>query len=96
MSHRVIQWGTGNVGFHSLRHILRHPDFELVGLHAHSPDKIGKDAGELCGLQRLGVTATNDVDGIRLDDVDNGKAWNNIIYNLTNVSTTAGSDTTVL
>ena len=45
MSHRVIQWGTGNVGFHSLRHIIRHPDLELVGVHAHSPAKIGNDAG---------------------------------------------------
>ena len=31
MRHRVIQWGTGNVGFHSLRHLIRHPDLELVG-----------------------------------------------------------------
>ena len=43
MSHRVIQWGTGNVGYHSLRHILRHPDLELVGLHAYSAAKQGVD-----------------------------------------------------
>ncbi len=65
MAHRVIQWGTGNVGFHSLRHVIRHPDLELVGLHAHSPDKQGKDAAELCGLdERTGVVATDDVDAL--------------------------------
>jgi hypothetical protein len=65
MSHRVIQWGTGNVGFHSLRHIIRHPELELVGVHAHSSEKIGKDAAILCGLSEpTGVTATNDVDAL--------------------------------
>jgi hypothetical protein len=65
MSHRVIQWGTGNVGFHSLRHLIRHPDLDLVGLHAHSETKLGKDAGEIAGLDvRTGVVATNDVDAL--------------------------------
>ncbi len=65
MSHRIIQWGTGNVGFHSLRHIIGHPDLELVGVHAHSPEKIGLDAARLCGLsQDTGVIATNDVDAL--------------------------------
>ncbi len=63
--HRVIQWGTGNVGFHSLRHIIRHPDLELVGVHAHSPHKVGKDAARLCGLpEDTGVVATDDVDAL--------------------------------
>lgn len=65
MGHRVIQWGTGNVGFHSLRHIIRHPDLELVGVHAHSPDKIGKDAATLCGLDdATGIVATDDIDAL--------------------------------
>jgi len=65
MSHRVIQWGTGNVGFYSLRHIIRHPDLELVGVHAHSPEKIGKDAAYLCGFsENTGVIATSDVDAL--------------------------------
>lgn len=65
--HRVIQWGTGNVGFHSLRHILRSPDLELVGVHAFSPEKQGKDAAVLAGLEsdgETGVLATNDVDAL--------------------------------
>ncbi len=65
MTHRVIQWGTGNVGFHSLRHLIRHPDFELVGVHAHSPEKVGKDAARLCGLpDETGIIATNDVEAL--------------------------------
>lgn len=65
MGYRVIQWGTGNVGFHSLRHLIRHPDYELVGVHAHNPEKIGKDAARLCGLDDdTGIIATNDVDAL--------------------------------
>jgi hypothetical protein len=70
-AHRVIQWGTGNVGFHSLRHIIRHPDLELVGLHAHSRDKIGVDAAALCGLSdSTGIVATDDVDALLALDAD--------------------------
>jgi len=58
---RVVQWGTGNVGFHSLRHIIRHPGVELVGVHAHDPAKVGRDAARLCGLSEdTGVIATDD------------------------------------
>ncbi len=65
MSYRVIQWGTGNVGFWSLRHLIQHPDYELVGVHAHSEAKQGKDAAQLCGLEEpTGIVATNDVDAL--------------------------------
>lgn len=68
---RVIQWGTGNVGWHSLRHLIRHPDLELVGVHAHSEEKQGKDAARLCGLdEETGVLATNDVDALLALDAD--------------------------
>ena len=71
MGHRVIQWGTGNVGFHSLRHIIRHPDLELVGVHAHSPAKIGKDAAALCGFaEETGILASNDVEALLALDAD--------------------------
>lgn len=62
MSLKVIQWSTGNVGAHALRQIARHPDLDLVGLWVHSADKEGRDAGELVGLDPLGVTATRDVE----------------------------------
>jgi hypothetical protein len=61
---RIVQWTTGNVGKQSVIAIARNPDLELVGCYAWSPDKVGRDVGELCGLDRLGVTATNDVDAL--------------------------------
>lgn len=64
MGLRVVQWATGNIGTRSLRGVVEHPDLELVGLWVHSPDKAGRDAGELCGLDPTGVTATNDIDEI--------------------------------
>jgi 4-hydroxy-tetrahydrodipicolinate reductase len=64
MGYRVAQWGTGNVGRHAMRCIIGHPDLELVGLLVHAPDKAGKDAGELCGVAPVGVTATNDEQAI--------------------------------
>ncbi len=64
MTYRVVQWSTGNVGHHAVRLIARHPELELVGLWVHSPDKVGRDAGELVGIEPLGVTATDDVDAL--------------------------------
>jgi hypothetical protein len=58
---RVVAWSTGTVGRHAIAGIDARPDLELVGVWVSSPDKVGKDAGELAGLGRqLGVTATND------------------------------------
>jgi 4-hydroxy-tetrahydrodipicolinate reductase len=59
---RVVHWGTGSTGIHGLRAIIEHPDLELVGLHVHSADKVGRDAGELCDLPAVGVVATDDLD----------------------------------
>ena len=62
---RVIQFSTGNVGRHSLRAIIGRPDLELVGVHAASSEKIGRDAADLCGLdQPTGIIATDDVDAL--------------------------------
>jgi hypothetical protein len=61
----VVQWTTGNVARQSLRTIVDRPDLELIGLYAHSPDKVGKDAGELAGLGRqLGIHALGDIDEV--------------------------------
>jgi 4-hydroxy-tetrahydrodipicolinate reductase len=70
MPYRVIQWSTGNVGRLALRAIIRHPDLELVGLWVHGPDKVGKDAGSLCGLGPVGVKATNDAAALLALDAD--------------------------
>lgn len=61
---RVVQWSTGNVGTETLRAILRHPDLELVGCHAWSRDKCGRDVGEFIGEKPVGIVATSDVDAL--------------------------------
>jgi 4-hydroxy-tetrahydrodipicolinate reductase len=65
MSHRVVQWSTGNVGRHAIAGIDARPDLELVGVWVSSDEKVGVDAGVLAGLGReLGVAATNDADAL--------------------------------
>jgi len=59
-----VQWTTGNVGRQSVAAIAANPGLELVGCYAWSPDKVGRDVGELCGLGPLGVKATADVDAL--------------------------------
>ena len=65
MTYRVVQFSTGHVGLHALRSLIQHPDIELVGVHASSPSKIGRDAADLCGFtEPTGVIATDDVDAL--------------------------------
>jgi hypothetical protein len=64
MTIRLVQWTTGNVGKRSVRSIVGHPDLELVGCYAWSADKVGRDVGELCGVDPVGIAATDDVDAL--------------------------------
>lgn len=59
---RVVVWGTGFVGQMVIPEIVKHPGFELVGVGVSNPDKVGRDAGEICGVDPIGVTATDDLD----------------------------------
>lgn len=70
MALRVVQWATGGVGVAAIRAVLDHPDLELAGCWVHSPDKAGKDVGDLIGADSLGVTATNSVEQILALDAD--------------------------
>ncbi|WP_019927842.1 hypothetical protein [Nocardia sp. BMG111209] len=58
---RVVQWATGNIGTRALRAVIDHPELDLAGLYVYSPDKAGRDAGELCGAGPVGVLATGDL-----------------------------------
>ncbi len=60
MTIRVAVWGTGNVGRPAIRAILSHRGLELVGVIVSSPEKIGRDAGELIGIPAVGIKATDD------------------------------------
>ena len=61
---RVVVWGTGFVGSMVIPEIVRHPAFELVGVGVSSASKVGRDAGDICGVGPVGVTATDDVESL--------------------------------
>jgi hypothetical protein len=61
MTLRVIVWGTGNVGRAALRTVIAAPQLTLAGVIVSNPSKVGRDAGDLCGLPPQGVVATDDV-----------------------------------
>lgn len=61
---RVVQWATGNIGTRALRAVIDHPALTLAGVYVHSDDKAGRDAGELCGRDTVGVRATRKIDDI--------------------------------
>lgn len=61
---RVVQWTTGRTGRAAVRGMVGHPVLDLVGCYAFAPDKVGRDVGELCGLDPIGVTATDDVEAL--------------------------------
>jgi len=61
VTYRVVQWTTGNVGKRTVQAIVANPDLELVGCYAWSSGKVGRDAGELSGIDPIGVAATDDV-----------------------------------
>jgi hypothetical protein len=61
---RIVQWTTGNVGRRAVVAVAADPALELVGAYAWSPDKAGRDLGDLCGIAHLGVSATGDVDAL--------------------------------
>ncbi|MCW2650443.1 MAG: diacylglycerol kinase [Mycobacterium sp.] len=65
MAIRVAHVGTGNVGRLALTELISHPAFELTAVCVSSDAKVGKDAGELAGLDVLtGIAATKDLQGL--------------------------------
>lgn len=81
MTYRVVQWTTGNVGMEAVKAVVANPEHELIGLFCFSEDKVGKDAGELCGIPATGVRATNDVAALlelKPDVVSYNPMWFNV------------------
>ncbi|MFI7319711.1 dihydrodipicolinate reductase [Streptomyces venezuelae] len=61
----TVVWGTGNVGRAAVRAVEAHPELSLAAVLVHSPEKVGRDAGELAGLPgALGVAATDDIEAV--------------------------------
>src|ERR1700758_3676810 len=67
---RIVHVGTGYTGSIALRQILRAPRLKLVGQLVHSPDKVGRDSGELVGEPAAGVIATDSLDDLLSLDAD--------------------------
>ena len=65
MAIRVAHIGTGNVGRIALDHLISDPRFELTAVCVSSDAKVGKDAGELAGLDvPTGIAATSELDAL--------------------------------
>ena len=65
MAIRVALIDTGNCGSLALRQLIEDQRFELTHVWVSSDAKVGRDAGELAGLDvTTGVVATNDLDAI--------------------------------
>jgi hypothetical protein len=67
---RVVQWATGGVGRAAIEGVLSHPDLVLAGAWVHSPDKRGRDVGEVLGLGAVGVTTTGSLEEVCALDAD--------------------------
>ncbi len=59
---RVAHVGTGATGREALRGIIAHPDLELASLWVSSPEKVGRDAGELVRAEPVGIHAVGSLD----------------------------------
>ncbi|WP_411817481.1 hypothetical protein [Hyphococcus sp. DH-69] len=70
MGYKVIQWATGAMGKTCLRGVVDRPDLELVGVYVYGDRKNGLDAGDILRREKVGVTATNNIDEILSLDAD--------------------------
>src|ERR1700761_9388792 len=65
MAIRVAHVGTGNVGRLAVTELVTNPQFELTGLCVSTPEKVGKDAGALAGVDvATGIAAVNDLEAV--------------------------------
>lgn len=67
---RIAHVGSGRTGRIVLRLILSTPALDLVSQYVNTPDKVGRDSGELVGVPHIGVVATQDFDAFLASDAD--------------------------
>ena len=68
--YRVVVWGPGGIGTVAIREIAMLNWLELVGVRAYSESKHGLDAGELIGIEPLGVTVSANPEEVKAIDCD--------------------------
>ena len=61
---RVAVLGMGGIGALAVNAIQKRPGLELVGVSVYSPNKIGRDAGELAGGKPIGVKTVSSLEDI--------------------------------
>lgn len=68
---KVAVWGTGNVGRPAIRSVLSHKGLELSAVIVSNPDKVGKDAGEIGGIDTVtGIKATDNWEAVLKQPLD--------------------------
>ncbi|MDH5437829.1 MAG: hypothetical protein OEX76_02895, partial [Candidatus Bathyarchaeota archaeon] len=61
----ILLYGVGAVGSLIAKHLLQKHGIKIVGAIDTAEDKVGKDLGEILGLNRkLGVRVSDDVDSV--------------------------------
>ncbi|MDB6060896.1 MAG: hypothetical protein JWM78_999 [Verrucomicrobiaceae bacterium] len=70
MTYRIVHWATGHTGKMVIRATAERPDYKAVAGFVYSQEKVGKDLGDICGIEKLGVIATNDRDEILKTEAD--------------------------
>ena len=61
---KIIVWGPGIVGNGVIKEIIKRPELELVAVLCYSPEKNGRDVGEVLGLPPVGIKMTTDKESI--------------------------------
>ena len=68
---KVVSYGVGAVGSMIARFLLEKEGVDLVGAIDIAKDKVGKDLGEVLGLEKkLGITVSGDVDSLLSEKPD--------------------------
>ena len=62
---RAVQFGCGPIGCAVAKLASQRPDIEIVGAVDIDKNKVGKDLGEIIGIdKKLGVAITDDMDSL--------------------------------
>lgn len=68
--YKITLFGPGRMGGICIWEMANSDSFEIVAVRAYSEEKAGMDAGELIGIDPIGVLASNDVEAVLAVDCD--------------------------
>ena len=67
---RVAIYGVGSIGQAIVRALVKRKGYEIVSAIDIDPSKVGKDVGEVSGIEPIGVTISSDVDELYVSAPD--------------------------